>query len=395
MILINKCSFNTAIIVERFCNLFIDKKSKEKPESTEDIIHETLGSGSYGIVYLVQHNNEYVARKDIIIRKESQYEKETIEKEINLLRSFRDRNILIFKDSQFDESTSTYHIYTEYISDGDLYNLITKRKTENREFTQQNIISFVKDIISGLKYIHSRNVIHRDLKPSNIFVGNHGELVIGDFGLSLAGFTSDNILAGTKCYMAPELLTSHPPEYSTKSDIFALGCVLYELYCLDLLYPSKPNELIIDPNYSPDFLIRKQRIKLIEELIMKMIEKDPFKRISIFEIENKINKTLTRSSSSPNLSQNQLTQTPISTNNKYIIAYEIQQLMQQIQKLQYQLYLQQQKDNQIKQSQLVRGRRGRSIVTDDSNYQQKNINNNVIVNNKTETKRKKSRCIVM
>lgn len=398
MIIFNKCSLNTASIITHFCNLFNDKNTEVKQQSTEDIIHKTLGSGSYGIVYLVQHNNEIVARKDIIIRKESQYEKESTEKEIILLKSFRDRNILIYKDSKFDESTSTYHIYTEYLSDGDLLNLITKRKNENREFTQENIISFLKDIVNGLKYIHSKKVIHRDLKPSNIFVASHGELVIGDFGLSLAGMNSDNILAGTKCYMAPELLTSHPPAYSTKSDIFALGCILYELYCLNLLYPYKPKELIFDQNYSPNFLIRKQRIKIIEELIMKMIEKDPFKRINIFEINNRINKTLTRSSSSPNISQNINIQSQNITNNPFIIAHQIHQLKQQNQILQHQLYqLQQlqiqQKENQIKQTQPVRGRRGRSVITDDSNYQQNNVNNNARVSKSIEVN--KHRCIVM
>ena len=85
-------------------------------------------------------------------------------------------------------------------------------------------------ICAALKYIHKRRVLHRDVKASNVFLTASGCVKLGDFGISrvLQG-TRDKAttVAGTPAYMSPEMCQSK--EYTLKSDIWALGCLLYEL----------------------------------------------------------------------------------------------------------------------------------------------------------------------
>lgn len=85
----------------------------------------------------------------------------------------------------------------------------------------------------ALEHIHALRILHRDLKTQNIFIGNGGVIKVGDFGIAkvLAG-TGDmaTTVTGTPYYMAPEICRNQP--YTYKSDIWSLGCVLYELCTL-------------------------------------------------------------------------------------------------------------------------------------------------------------------
>lgn len=163
---------------------------------SHDIIINKLGEGIYRSVYLVKHNNEDVARKDIKINQFDQQSLKRCLNEINIIQNLRDRNVLFYKDSCYDESTSTYHLYTEYMEKGDLFNLIKSRSLYGQEFSVEEIISLLRDLSKGLNYIHSQGIIHRDLKPANILVGSDNELVIGGFGISVKMNESENELIG-------------------------------------------------------------------------------------------------------------------------------------------------------------------------------------------------------
>lgn len=91
-------------------------------------------------------------------------------------------------------------------------------------------------ICLGLNYIHSKRILHRDLKASNIFVTQTYCLKIGDFGIAktLEGTLEAALtIVGTPYYMSPELCLSKP--YTLKSDIWSLGCLLYEMAALKVL----------------------------------------------------------------------------------------------------------------------------------------------------------------
>ncbi|RKO83345.1 kinase-like domain-containing protein, partial [Blyttiomyces helicus] len=101
------------------------------------------------------------------------------------------------------------------------------------------IFNLFSQICLGLHHIHSHNIIHRDLKTNNIFISGTGPskvLKIGDFGISKVMSSKSNAetVVGTPSYLSPELCEGKP--YNVKSDIWALGCILYELVCLHRLF---------------------------------------------------------------------------------------------------------------------------------------------------------------
>ena len=88
----------------------------------------------------------------------------------------------------------------------------------------------LKEVLHGLEYIHSKNTIHRDMKPSNIFLGKHGEVKLGDFGLAATSENKENseeFTAGTPLYLSPEQETG---KYDKKSDMFSLGIIFFEMW---------------------------------------------------------------------------------------------------------------------------------------------------------------------
>lgn len=146
------------------------------------------------------------------------------------------------------------------------------------------------DLVNGLKYIHSLHIIHRDLKPENIFIRDNDDLVIGDFGYAVESSIVDYKRLGTKNFMAPELYRYEPPYYSYKSDVYALGCIFYEMYNLKIVHEGF-DETIKNKIMSnePLFFERPEKIERLENLINRMTEFCYDKRIGLFEVENELN----------------------------------------------------------------------------------------------------------
>lgn len=99
---------------------------------------------------------------------------------------------------------------------------------------------FIYQLLRGLKYVHSANVLHRDLKPSNLLLNSNCDLKIGDFGLarttSEADFMTEYVV--TRWYRAPELLLNCS-EYTAAIDIWSVGCILGEIITRKPLFPGK------------------------------------------------------------------------------------------------------------------------------------------------------------
>lgn len=99
--------------------------------------------------------------------------------------------------------------------------------------SEESIVRTATQLSEALRYIHSRNILHRDIKPSNIFLTENGDVKIGDFGISRLMTTTlamAHTAVGTPQYMSPEMCESKP--YTYKSDVWALGCVIYEAAAL-------------------------------------------------------------------------------------------------------------------------------------------------------------------
>ncbi|XP_042350746.1 serine/threonine-protein kinase Nek5-like [Plectropomus leopardus] len=193
-----------------------------------------IGEGAFGKAFLVQDRkaggDKQCVVKQIDLRKMSAREKEASKKEVTLLSTMKHPNIVSFITS-FQEGGSLY-IVMEYCDGGDLMKRITLQR--GVFFTEQQVVDWFVQICLGLKHIHDRKILHRDIKCQNIFLTNGGmKAKLGDFGIArMLNNTMElaRTCVGTPYYLSPEICESRP--YNNKTDIWSLGCVLYELCTL-------------------------------------------------------------------------------------------------------------------------------------------------------------------
>lgn len=174
----------------------------------------------------------------------------------------------------------------EYCEEGDLNYQIQKRSKHKTFFPEKTILNWFLQLTMALEYIHKNNIIHRDIKSSNIFLTSCGSVKIGDFGIAKILSTeinAANTLVGTPNYMSPEACEQKP--YTNKSDIWALGCVIYELCALKL--PFQANnlmELLVKITKEDIEPIPKSFNKELFKLLKMLLSKDEAKRPSCQEI---------------------------------------------------------------------------------------------------------------
>ncbi|XP_027146988.1 serine/threonine-protein kinase Nek5 [Larimichthys crocea] len=193
-----------------------------------------IGQGAFGKAFLVRDKDGGGDRQSVVkqidLRKMSAREKDASNKEVTLLSKMRHPNIVTFISS-FQERGSLF-IVMEYCDGGDLMKKINQQRGVH--FTEEQIISWFVQICLGLKHIHDRKILHRDIKAQNIFLTNGGMKVkLGDFGIArMLNNTMElaRTCVGTPYYLSPEICESRP--YNNKTDIWSLGCVLYELCTL-------------------------------------------------------------------------------------------------------------------------------------------------------------------
>lgn len=148
--------------------------------------------------------------------------------EVNLLKNLDHPNIVRYKESFVTPTQMA--IIMEYCEVGDLAYHIKRKQAKSEHFTEMEIFNWFVQICLALEYVHARKVIHRDIKTQNVFLTGNNTIKVGDFGISkvLESTTQvANTVVGTPYYMAPEACQSEP--YTSKSDVWALGCILYEL----------------------------------------------------------------------------------------------------------------------------------------------------------------------
>ena len=206
-------------------------------------ILEKLGEGSYSTVLKVQRlaDGNIYALKRVKFYKLSDKEKENALNEIRILASVQDKNVISYKEAFFDEKDSSLGIVMEYADKGDLFQLITERKKTKDYFTEQEIWKVFIQLLKGLKALHDFKILHRDIKSANVFLFQGGICKLGDLNVSKVarkglGYTQ----TGTPYYASPEVWEEKP--YDNKSDVWSLGCVIYEMITLRPPFQAKSME---------------------------------------------------------------------------------------------------------------------------------------------------------
>ncbi|XP_062910465.1 serine/threonine-protein kinase Nek5-like isoform X2 [Mobula hypostoma] len=196
-----------------------------------DVIRQ-IGEGAFGKAFLVKAKGDStrVVIKQIKMAKMCQKEREASFKEVMLMEKMKHPNIVTFLDS-FEERQNLY-IVMEYCDGGDLMHRVNMQ--QGVWFEEDQVLDWFVQICLGLKHIHDRKILHRDIKTQNIFLCNNGKTAkLGDFGIArMLNNTMElaHTCIGTPYYLSPEICENQP--YNNKTDIWSLGCVLYELSTL-------------------------------------------------------------------------------------------------------------------------------------------------------------------
>lgn len=248
-----------------------------------------LGVGAYGVVCSAVDttNNRKIAIKKIPKAFDDLVDAKRILREVKLLRHFKHENIIGLRDlitPPNDAPFEDIYIVLDFM-ETDLHQIIYSKN----ELTDEHIQYFVYQVLRGLKFIHSANVIHRDLKPSNLLLNGNCDLKICDFGLA-RGVKEDvdyelTEYVVTRWYRAPEVMCSCQ-EYDHKIDVWSVGCILAELHGRKPLFPGddyiKQMNLIFGVLGTPDrddmkFISNEKALEYIKSL--KPRSPIPFKMI--------------------------------------------------------------------------------------------------------------------
>jgi len=244
-------------------------------------IIDMLGRGGMGTVYRVFDNKimEDVAIK--ILKPEIASEKTTIARfsnELKFARKITNKNVCNMYD--LNEYEGNHFITMEYVPGEDLKSFIRR----SGQVSIGKAVAIAKQICLGLAEAHRLEVVHRDLKPSNIMIDVEGNSKIMDFGIARSaetkGITEAGIIVGTPEYMSPEQVEGD--EVDTRSDIYSLGVILYELVTGNTPFKGKtPISIAFKhktdaPQEPSEF--NSQVNERLSRIILKCLDKDMKKR---------------------------------------------------------------------------------------------------------------------
>ncbi|KAM9149427.1 mitogen-activated protein kinase 7 isoform 1-T2 [Pangshura tecta] len=207
---------------------------------------ETIGTGAYGVVSSARRRStgQQVAIKKIPNAFDVVMNAKRTLRELKILKHFKHDNIIAIKDIlkpavPYDDFKSVYVVLD--LMESDLHQIIHS----SQPLTLEHVRYFLYQLLRGLKYIHSANVIHRDLKPSNLLINENCELKIGDFGMARGLCTKPDEYkyfmteyVATRWYRAPELMLSLH-EYTQAIDMWSVGCIFAEMLGRKQLFPGK------------------------------------------------------------------------------------------------------------------------------------------------------------
>ncbi|KAL7601731.1 hypothetical protein Lser_V15G24294 [Lactuca serriola] len=193
-----------------------------------------LGRGSYGTVYegFTEHGIFFAVKEVSLLDEGSQGQQSIVqlEQEISLLSQFKHENIVRYLGT--DTGDGKLYIFLELVTKGSLASLYQKYHLGDSQ-----VSVYTRQILSGLSYLHERNVVHRDIKCANILVDVTGSVKLADFGLAKATKLNDiKSCKGTPYWMAPEVVNRKNNGYGLAVDIWSLGCTVLEMLTRKIPY---------------------------------------------------------------------------------------------------------------------------------------------------------------
>jgi len=247
-------------------------------------IIKPLGKGKFSIVYMAKRLSDGLMcalKKINIFDMMVPKQREKCLKEVRLLQSLDHKHIVKMFESIID--TNELLIIVEWSEKGDLKRLIRRAIANELRFKESEIWEYSRQLSSALDHMHKKRIMHRDVKPANIFVSMDGSLKLGDLGLGRF-FSSQTLEAfskvGTPLYMSPEVL--HGAGYDMRSDVWSLGCVLYELAMLRSPFKSDQQLSLYDlfvriskGQYPP---LQDTVSAEFRDLVSRMLHLEPSKR---------------------------------------------------------------------------------------------------------------------
>ncbi|XP_066284033.1 uncharacterized protein [Branchiostoma lanceolatum] len=259
---------------------------KPEEEVAGYILIRTLGSGSFGEVWLGRNRKDWkqYAMKRVSMLEHSEDEREAALQESEVLRDLKHPNLVGYKEA-FEQFGYLY-IVMNFCDGGDLF---TRLKGQSgRPLEEPVLVEWFVQIAMAIQYLHNHNIIHRNLTTRNIFLTLRYRLLkVGDIGLpSVVDGTrsmAEKLKAkGTPCYMSPESLAGR--QHTKEADVWALGCCLYEMASLKHAFPFYDKDInnlalkIVKGKMGP---LYKSYSRDLVDLIKDMLQIEPDQRPTV------------------------------------------------------------------------------------------------------------------
>ncbi|MAT16183.1 MAG: serine/threonine protein kinase [Planctomyces sp.] len=243
---------------------------------------ETIGIGTVGTIYKAVKTGatQPVAIKLLLPSvSENELIYRRFEREIEILERLNHPNIVRYYGSGKWENQLYYVM--ELVEGASLREVLNRKG----RIRWQETVEIGWQVCSALQHAHNHGIIHRDLKPANLFLSKDGRVKLGDFGTALdtaaVNLTEMGLTVGTYYYMAPEQIRAER-RISGQTDLYSLGCVLYEMLTGQPPFRGENSAQIFDQHLNiPPFPIRQHSPscpETLERVVMQMLEKNPDNR---------------------------------------------------------------------------------------------------------------------
>ena len=245
-----------------------------------------LGDGAYSEVFKVRRkiDSKIYALKKVKLKNLKEKEKINSLSEIRILASIKSPFIISYKEAFFTIEDKSLNLVMEFADNGDLYQKIKYYKSKNLFFDEKDVWKIFIQITRGLKTLHDLKILHRDFKSANIFLFKEGIAKIGDLNVSKVITKGlGNTQTGTPYYASPEVWNNST--YDCKSDIWSLGCILYEMLTLNPPFTADDFDglykKVISGKYNK---INSRYSEDMNELLKLLFKVDPKERPNCDEI---------------------------------------------------------------------------------------------------------------